>query len=220
MDRPGYRRPTLTALEAGLVGCRHCTLVQPQGTERCPRCGGRLESRDALSLQRAMAWWTVGVLFYIPANVYPMLVTRTVGQASEATIVGGVIELAQHGAWVVAGIVFFASVIIPVGKFVAIAYLVSIVRRPHGHSPAQLLHLHEAVEWIGRWSMIDVFVVAILAALVQFDLLATINPGVAAVSFALSVIFTMLSAMSFDSRRIWDEIETISDEARAEEGRA
>ena len=220
MDGPGHRHAALTARDAGLVGCRHCTLVQPIGTERCPRCGGRLESRDPTSLQRAMAWWLVGILFYVPANVYPMLITRTVGLSAENTIVGGAIELMQHGAYVVAGIVFFASVVIPVGKFVAIAYLVSIVRRPHGHRPEHLLHLHEVVEFIGRWSMIDVFVVAILAALVQFNLIATINPGIAAVCFALSVVFTMLSAMSFDSRRIWDEIETIDRPADAPEGRA
>ncbi|WP_298429630.1 paraquat-inducible protein A [uncultured Jannaschia sp.] len=201
-----------TARDAGLVGCRHCTQVSPLGTEICPRCGGGLSSRDRTSLQRVWAWALVGVLFYIPANIYPMLITSTVGRAQESTIVGGVIELFQHGAWGVASIVFFASVIIPVGKFVAIGYLAWIVRRPHGHSPGQLLHLFEVVEWIGRWSMIDVFVVAILVALVQFDLLATINPGIAAVCFALSVVFTMLSALSFDSRALWDQIEAISDE--------
>ncbi len=180
------------------------------GTAICTRCGGRLESRDETSLQRVMAWWVAGLLFYVPANLYPMLITRTVGLEVENTIVGGSIEIAQQGSYVVAFIVVFASVLIPVGKFIAIAYLVAIVRRPHGHSPGQLLHLHEVVEFIGRWSMIDVFVVAILAALVQFDLIATINPGVAAVCFALSVVFTMLSAMSFDSRRIWDEIEMVA----------
>lgn len=213
MDGSGYRTGTLTARDAGLVGCRQCTLVSEADVETCPRCGARLESRDVTSLQRVCAWWLVGLLFYIPANIYPMLITRTVGLASEATIIGGVIQLAQHGAWVVAGIVFFASIVIPIGKFVAIAYLVWIVRRPHGHKPSHLLHLYEVVEFIGRWSMIDVFVVAILAALVQFKLVATINPGIAAISFALSVIFTMLSAISFDSRRIWDEIETISGQA-------
>lgn len=201
-----------TAREAGLVGCRHCTRVSPMGTESCPRCGGELSSRDPTSLQRVWAWALVGLLFYIPANTYPMLITSTLGRPEEATIVGGVIELAQYGAWGVAAIVFFASVMIPVGKFVAIGYLAWIVRRPHGHSPRQLLHLFEVVEWIGRWSMIDVFVVAILVALVQFDLLATINPGIAAVCFALSVVFTMLSALSFDSRALWDQIETLSDE--------
>lgn len=203
----------LTARDAGLVGCRHCTRVWPKDTEICERCGGALESRDATSLQRVWAWGLVGLLFYIPANLYPMLLTNTVGRSSEDTIVGGVIELANHGAYGVAFIVFFASVIIPVGKFLAIGYLALAVRKPHGHKPKHLLHLFEAVEWIGRWSMIDVFVVAILVALVQFNLLATINPGIAAVCFALSVVFTMLSALSFDSRRIWDEIESLSEES-------
>lgn len=205
----------LTAREAGLVGCRHCTRVWPAGTKTCDRCGGALESRDPTSLQRVWAWALVGFLFYIPANLYPMLITKTVGRGSEATIVGGAIELAHHGAYGVAFIVFFASVVIPVGKFIAIGYLALAVRKPHGHNPRKLLHLYEAVEWIGRWSMIDVFVVAILVALVQFNLLATINPGIAAVCFALSVVFTMLSALSFDSRRIWDEIETLAQEGQA-----
>ncbi|TFL17667.1 paraquat-inducible protein A [Jannaschia formosa] len=203
---------TLTAREAGLVGCRHCTRVCAATDERCPRCGGKLVSRDPGALQRVWAWWVAGVLLFIPANLYPMLITSTVGRASEATIVGGVIELMHYGAYAVAGIVFFASVMIPVGKFVAIAYLAVLVQRGHRTKPSHLLHLFEFVEWIGRWSMIDVFVVAILVALVQFDLIATINPGIAAVCFALSVVFTMLSALSFDSRAIWDRIETLSDD--------
>lgn len=212
MDSTGQSNAALTARDAGLVGCRHCTRVLPRGTVVCPRCGGALESRDTHSLQRVWAWWFAGLLFFIPANIYPMLITTTVGRASEATIVGGVIELGHHGAYGVAGIVFFASIIIPVGKFLAIAYLARIVRKSHGEKPKNLLHLFEFVEWIGRWSMIDVFVVAILVALVQFKLIATINPGIAAVCFALSVVFTMLSALSFDSRIIWDRIEKLSDD--------
>ncbi|KIT15402.1 paraquat-inducible protein A [Jannaschia aquimarina] len=211
MDGSG-RFHALTARDAGLVGCRTCTRVNEAGAERCVRCGERLASRDPTSMQKVWAWWIAGLLFYIPANIWPMLITSTVGRAEEATIIGGVIDLANLGAYGVAFIVFFASVIIPVGKFIAIAWLALIVRKPHGHKPGPLLHLFEFVEFIGRWSMIDVFVVAILAALVQFDLLATINPGIAAVCFALSVIFTMLSAMSFDSRAIWDRIETIADD--------
>jgi paraquat-inducible protein A len=218
MAGTGRRIPALTALtarDAGLVGCRHCTRVWPRGTRTCARCGAALRSRDDTSLQRVWAWMAAGILFYIPANLYPMLVTRTVSVAEEQTIVGGVFELASHGALGVAAIVFFASVVIPVGKFVAIAWLAWIVRRPHGQKPGHLLHLYEIVEWIGRWSMIDVFVVAILVALVQFDLLASINPGIAAVCFALSVVFTMLSAMSFDSRQIWDDVELLDREDRA-----
>jgi paraquat-inducible protein A len=206
------RTRAVTALEAGLVGCRTCSHVSPLGTEACPRCGARLISRQGTSLQRVWAWTLAGLLAYVPANLYPMLITSTLGRAQEATIVGGVIELAEHGALGVAIIVFVASVVIPVGKFVAIGYLAWIVHRPHGRSPKRLLHLYEFVEFIGRWSMIDVFVVAILAALVQFDLLATINPGIAAVCFALSVVFTMLAALSFDSRLIWDRIREAAHE--------
>jgi paraquat-inducible protein A len=165
-----------------------------------------------MALQRVWAWLIAGMMFYIPANIFPMLITSTVGRAEEATIMGGVIDLWDFGAYGVALIVFVASILIPVGKFVAIGWLALIVRKPHGYKPKQLLHLYEFVEWIGRWSMIDVFVVAILAALVQFDLIATINPGIAAVCFALSVVFTMGAAMSFDSRSLWDQIDKIADD--------
>jgi paraquat-inducible protein A len=198
-----------TAREAGLVGCRVCTRVSPAGTARCPRCGGRLVSRQPVSLQRVWAWWWAGLLAYIPANVYPMLLTAQLGRQQEDTIVGGVFELAAGGAVGVAIIVFVASVVIPVGKFVAIAYLAVVVRRGRGLRPGPALKLFHFVEWIGRWSMIDVFVVAILVALVQFRLIVTINPGIAAACFALSVVFTMLSALSFDSRSIWDGIERL-----------
>jgi paraquat-inducible protein A len=159
------------------------------------------------SLQRVLAWLVAGVIAYIPANIYPMLLTSTFGKTTENTIVGGVIALIDHGSYGVALIVFAASVVIPIGKFIAILYLVLSVRsaaiiRGHGRQ-----RLYEVVEFIGRWSMIDVFVVAILAALVQLNFAATINPGIAAVSFSLSVAFTMLSAQNFDPRLLWDAYE-------------
>ena len=117
---------------------------------------------------------------------------------------GGVIELFQHGDLAIAGIVFFASVMIPIGKFLAISYLAISVKQRSTLNMHQRNRLFDVVEFIGRWSMIDVFVVAILSALVQLNAVATINPGIAAVSFALSVIFTMLAAQSFDPRLIWD----------------
>ena len=200
-------QPLLTARRAGLVGCRTCARVNPGGARICSRCGTHLESRDRTSLQRVWAWWIAGLLAYIPANAYPMLLTTSFGHTSENTIVGGAIELAHHGDYGVALIVFVASVMIPVGKFVAIAYLaLSLNRRSalDGHSRQ---HLFEVVEFIGRWSMIDVFVVAILSSLVHFGFAASINPGIAAVTFALSVAFTMLSAQSFDPRLIWDAAE-------------
>jgi paraquat-inducible protein A len=207
MENPGRTGEILTARRAGLVGCGRCGRVHAPGARACLRCGGALVGRDSMSLQRVWAWLIAGIVVYIPANIYPMLLTSRFGRTSENTILGGVIELFEHGSWGVGLIVFTASVVIPIGKFIAIAYLAlsvksAVVIRGHGRQ-----RLFEVVEFIGRWSMIDVFVVAILAALVQFDFAATVNPGIAAVSFALSVAFTMLSAQSFDPKAIWDAYE-------------
>jgi paraquat-inducible protein A len=189
------------------VACTTCSKVHRAGTARCRRCGTPLHSRDPLSLQRVWAWWFAGLIFYIPANTYPMLRTATFGHETKSTIIGGVVELIAYRDYAVALIVFVASVLIPIGKFIAIAFLALSLRRASILSaPARLL-LYEVVEFIGRWSMLDVFVVAILSALVQFKFVANIHPGIAAVSFALSVAFTMLSAQSFDPRLIWDADE-------------
>jgi paraquat-inducible protein A len=206
----------LTARQAGLIGCHGCGRVHPAGTPACTRCGMTLHSRMPGSLQKVWAWLVAGMVVYIPANIYPMLLTTSMGRTTESTIIGGVIDLIDYGSIGVALIVFVASVLIPVGKFVAIGYLALVVR-PGAQGGARIggrigkgsglkgrQHLFEVVEFIGRWSMIDVFVVAILSALVQLDFAATINPGIAAVSFSLSVAFTMLAAQSFDPRLIWD----------------
>jgi paraquat-inducible protein A len=193
-----------TARERGLVGCTRCTRPSRIGTRICPRCGSPLRSRDPLSLQKVWAWWLVGLGCYIPANLYPMLETRTLVSSQSDTIVGGAIDLASHGNLGVAIIILIASVLIPVGKFVIVAGLAIGVRHGPQISDHRRHLLYEVVEYIGRWSMIDVFVVAILSSLVQLQALATITPGWASLFFALSVIFTMLSAQSFDSRLIWD----------------
>ena len=193
-----------SARDMGVVGCRKCTAVWPIDTSVCARCGSRLHSRDDKSLQRVWAYWLAGLMCYIPANIYPMLQTRTLFMVQEDTIIGGAIELMRHDAVGVALIILFASVVIPIGKFVVIAFLVLSLTRPQLVSKARRQTLYDIVEYIGRWSMIDIFVVAILSSLVQLNLLAAINPGRAALFFSLSVIFTMLSAQAFDSRMIWD----------------
>lgn len=160
-----------------------------------------------MSIQRVWAWWIAGVVAYVPANTLPMLETRTIFGTDEATIVGGAIDLFNHGSPAIAGIILLASVGIPVAKFLSIAFLAVSVRRPTQISAHQRHALYALVEYIGRWSMIDVFVVAILAALVQFSAVATIEPGPASLAFAASVIFTMLSAQAFDPRMIWDSFK-------------
>ena len=194
----------VTARDIGVVGCQRCTKVWPLGTTRCTRCGARITSRDRLAYQRVWAWWLVGLLCYIPANLYPMLETRTLIATQADTIVGGVLTLMGHGSYGVALVIFVASVLIPVGKFLAIAFLAISAQRGTRSPSLQRMGLYEIVEYIGRWSMIDVFVVAILSALVQLNALATVTPGPAALFFGMSVIFTMLSAQSFDARLIWD----------------
>jgi len=205
----------ITARAAGLVACTRCTRAWPLGTPVCGRCGARLVSRDANSLQKVWALWIVGLMCYVPANTYPMLRTQQLFSVDESNIVGGAVELAQHGAFGIAAIILIASVVIPLGKFWAIAFLAVSVRQPgSGMLSGKRLLMYEVVEYIGRWSMIDIFVVAILSALVQLQGLASITPGPAAFFFALSVIFTMLSAQAFDPRMIWDAQAT-DDEAHA-----
>lgn len=197
----------MTARASGLVGCRHCARVWPASWRRCGRCGARLISRDAQSLGRVWAWWVTGAICYVPALLFPMLETRTLFGAQSNTIIGGALELWAHGAWPVALVILVASVLIPLGKFAAIGWLALAVGRGWPGSRHRRMQLYELVEFIGRWSMIDVFVVAILSALVQLGVLVRIAPGPAAAAFALSVVMTMLAARSFDSRLIWDSLE-------------
>lgn len=204
MERAEQAAKILSAREMGLVACRRCQQVWPIGTEACARCGHELTSRDETSLQKVWALWVVGLMCYIPANMYPMLQTRTLLSVQEDTIIGGAVELVHYGSVGIAVIILLASVAIPIGKFMAIAFLAISVARPSSVSNHQRQLLFEVVEFIGRWSMIDIFVVAILSSLVQLNTLAAINPGTASLFFALSVIFTMLSAQAFDSRMIWD----------------
>ncbi|WP_233713222.1 paraquat-inducible protein A [Amaricoccus solimangrovi] len=203
---PAGAAPGRTARAAGLVGCRVCGLASPRDLATCPRCGAHLASRAPRSLQRVWALWLVGLMCYVPANLLPMLITDSVGQHYASTIVGGAVEIAAHDL-PVALIILLASVAIPIAKFIAIAFLALSIRRRGRVPPAARVHLYEFVEFIGRWSMIDVFVVAILTALVHMGFFASIAPGPAAAFFAFSVIFTMLSAQAMDPRLIWDSAE-------------
>ncbi|WBU59993.1 paraquat-inducible protein A [Paracoccus albus] len=198
---------TLTSHRAGLIGCRSCGRVWPDDTKECARCGAALTPPDRRGLQAVWAWLLAGMVFYIPANLMPMMSTRSLGGlggSGDATIIGGVLQLIHYGDWWIALVIFIASVMVPIGKFIAIIWLAIVAGKPATIEDAHnRLHIFEVVEFIGRWSMIDVFVVAILSALVQLGFFVSIKPGPAAASFALSVAFTMLSAQSFDPRLIW-----------------
>lgn len=197
--------PRLTsALAAGLQTCLDCGWVHPQGSPRCPRCGAPVHPRKPRSIQRAWAFWLTALALYLPANGFPIMITEMLGKAKPSTIIGGVWVLIEHHAYLVAAVVFVASVMIPILKFIAVGYLLWSVQWGRRHDPAERLRLYRWVEAVGRWSMIDVFVVAILAALIQFGGLARVYPGPGADAFAAVVVFTMLAANALDPRLIWD----------------
>ena len=193
-----------TARSERLVACRRCARIWPWEQMRCERCGARLVHRERGALFWVWFWWVLGLLAFVPAMLWPMLESRMLYKKSADTIVGGAISLAEHGSWGIALIILIASVLIPFAKFLTIATLALKVATGRGPSAEWSHRLYHLVELIGRWSMVDIFVVAILSSLVQFSVVATIKPGPAALAFALSVIFTMLSAQAFDSRRLWD----------------
>lgn len=218
--RPDHDGRVLTAHRAGLLGCRRCGRVWPEDHQHCDRCGARLMPPDRRGLQAVWAWLIAALIMYIPANLYPMMQTETLGGlggTGKHTIIEGVIELVELGSYDVAAIVFLASIVVPLTKFVIITRLAIVAGRPATEEQAQTrLHLYEGVEFVGRWSMIDVFVVAITSALVQLGFVISIHPGPAAVCFALSVALTMLAAQSFDPRLIWRGLPLRSTRNRTE----
>lgn len=199
-------QPTLgvTARQAGLVSCLVCRAVHPKHNRDCDRCGAKLESRKWLSLQRTWAFLLVGVFAYVPANMLPIMETKWLGGSSNDTIMSGVIALFDSGSIFVAVVVFVASVIIPVSKFIIIIGLALTLQLGWRWSEHAMHRLHTITELIGRWSMIDVFVVAVLVSLIQLGVFLSITPGAGIVSFAFSVVFTMLAATSIDTRLLWD----------------
>jgi len=198
----------VSARQAGLARCDFCgALHRLPATEPCRLCGAEVHSRKPNSLQRTWAFLLVGFMAYIPANIYPIMLTRSFGDNTSDTIFSGVIALMQSGSIFVAIVVFVASVVIPVAKFLIIAGLALSLHFRWDMSEHTRHVLHTVTEFIGRWSMIDVFVVAVLAALIQLGAILTIEPGVGINLFALSVVFTMFSATSLDPRLIWDGVE-------------
>ena len=200
-----------TAAECGLVACPACgsitrlTVEQFNEPPNCRLCFARLHSRKPMSIQRSWAWLIAGILAYVPANVYPIMYTVVFGNTEPNTIIGGFLVLWELKSYPVALVVFVASVVVPVLKFIAVSYLLISIQKRIGHSRYERTRLYRLTELVGRWSMIDVFVVAILAALVQIGSVAKIEPGLGATAFGATVIFTMLSALALDSRLLWDK---------------
>ena len=202
--------PPLTAQRAQQVSCIDCGLLIPmtparQPEKTCQRCGSALHSRHKNSLNRTWALLITAIIFYIPANLMPITLTTALGKTEGDTIMQGVIYFLFSGDWPVALVIFTASILVPMLKMAALTYLLISVQRHSIHRPLDRTKIYRMVEFVGRWSMIDVFVVTIMVALVQLGGLASIQAGTGAIFFCAVVIITMLAAESFDPRLIWDE---------------
>jgi len=193
-----------TAWRAGLAVCHVCLATSPCEAPVCGRCGAALHPRIPHSVQRTMALAVAAALLYLPANLLPIMVTSQFGRSTENTIIGGVVRLLDMGSYPVAIVILVASVLIPLGKLAALGLLCGVVTRGGETSPRQRTTLYRITELVGKWSMVDVFVVAVLVALVQMGGIMQVKPGAAALAFAGVVVLTMLAAESFDPRLIWD----------------
>jgi paraquat-inducible protein A len=194
--------PAESAAARGFAVCHVCGLAALVDRVRCPRCDSSLHLRNRESLQRTWAFTIAAFLLYFPANLLPILRVESFAGAQSSTIMSGVIQFWQQEDYPVAIIIFVASVLIPVLKIVAIVALCIAARS--GWSPRGMTRVYRVTEFVGRWSMVDVFVVAVLVGVVQLGTTISIHPGAGAVSFAAVVVLTMFAAISFDPRLIWD----------------
>ncbi len=198
--------PFATAASLGLLACPHCDAVWRDAAEgeRCERCGTHLYQRKPHSLSRTWAFLIAACIMYIPANLLPVMITRTLFGAQYDTILSGVIYFWVSGAYGLAAIIFIASFLVPLFKLTVLILLAVVAQRGSPWRRPERAKLYHIVEIIGRWSMLDVFVVSLLAGLVQIQGFAVIHAGVGIAAFGSVVVLTMLASLSFDPRLTWD----------------
>lgn len=201
----------ISAASRGLACCHSCNLLCRLGARGadsyCPRCGAHLHLRKPDSIARTWAYLIAAMIAYIPANLMPMMHTSSLFGGQSDTIMSGVVYLWTSGSWPLAVVVFVASVMVPLLKIMALLFLVVSVQMRSPWQPQQRTQLYRIVELVGRWSMLDIYVIAILVALVHFQGLMMIQAGPAAIAFGAVVVLTIFAAMSFDPRLIWDSVE-------------
>ncbi|MBH3414737.1 MULTISPECIES: paraquat-inducible protein A [Pseudomonas] len=205
----------MRAIDAGILVCNECHELNRQDnqsdSQTCTRCGAVVHARRPNSIIRTWALLITASILYIPANLLPIMTVKSLGQGSGDTIMSGVITLLKHGMVPIAAVVFIASILVPTFKLVGIALLLYSVQRRQPLSARQRILMYRFIEFIGRWSMLDIFVIAILVAVVNFGRIASVEANLGAVAFATVVILTMLAALTFDPRLIWDNTESDDD---------
>ncbi|WP_421850814.1 PqiA/YebS family transporter subunit [Marinomonas sp.] len=194
-----------TAKQQGLIGCHFCGATLLGDAKHCDRCGHSVYSRRPKSINTTIALLIASLVMYIPANIFPIMQTTFLGSTEPSTIMGGVLLLWSLGSYPIALIILIASVVIPLAKVLALSWLCWQSYFPSHRQTEQKIKLYRITEFVGRWSMIDVFVVAILTSVVQMGNFMSILPGPAVLSFTSVIVLTMLAAMTFDPKLLWDK---------------
>lgn len=198
----------------GMLSCQVCGELSRKvatHSQRCMRCGSTIHRRKPQSLQRTLALILAGAILYVPANLLPVMHTSAVGYDQDDTIMSGIVTLWSGSSWPLAILVFCVSILVPSFKLISLSILVISTHRGWRWRLQERAALYRMIEFIGRWSMLDVFVVALLVALVQLRGIATIHAGLGAPAFASVVVLTMYAAQAFDPRLMWDRAIPVSD---------
>ncbi|HNY49019.1 MAG TPA: paraquat-inducible protein A [Smithella sp.] len=207
-DSSSQQNDLFSAMSMGLVSCESCGLLsRPADVDnpgQCPRCGRRLAMRKHHAIQRTWALIIAALICYIPANLLPVMASTTMMSSENDTIISGVVLLYKTGSWHLALIVLIASVVIPLAKIMALAFLLITIQRRSVKEQRERLQLYRLINFVGRWSMLDVFVVTFTVALIQLQPLMAVQPGTGVLFFASVVVLTLFAAESFDPRLIWD----------------
>jgi paraquat-inducible protein A len=205
------KRDAITAASLGLCACHVCGLVSRPGTAstkaHCPRCGARLHFRKPHGAEQCWALLITAYILYLPANMMTIMETGSLVSYRKDTIMSGVVHLWLNGSMGIAIVVFIASIVVPLFKLLALTWLLISVRKRSKKLTIERTRLYRLVELVGRWSMLDIYVVTLLAALVQLQSLATVKAGPGAIAFGAVVVLTMFAAMRFDPRLIWDPLQ-------------
>jgi len=218
---PAHPGAFTSALQRGLWRCDACGTLGKAGLQAyadeqrlCASCGASIEPRKTDSIGRTWALLLAATALYVPANVLPVTVSSSLLGSQDDTILSGIAFLWADGSWALAAIVFMASIVVPVAKLVLLSYLLLSVQRRRRVGTVARLRMYRMLETIGRWSMLDVFVITILAALVQIQSFASLQAGPGAAAFGAVVVLTMLATRSFDPRLIFDAAQESAEMAQ------
>lgn len=195
----------LTDIKAKVSLCLNCNNISSVNMQVCPICDGPLHQRKKNSFQKTLALSIAALCFFIPANIFPIMKTDTVTTFENSTILDGIFYFYEYGEFFIGTVIFIASVFIPVWKLCTLFYLLYSVHTGSKWKLSEKVRLFKMIDIIGKWSMLDIFVIGLMITLVQFGELARVTTGFAAISFATMVILTMIATESFDTRLLWDE---------------